>query len=438
MFSNAYATSATCTPSRFGLLTGKYPWRNERARVLSGEAPALIRPGTPTLATMFRDNGYSTAVVGKWHLGLGDGNIDWNGHIAPGPNDIGFDYSYIMAATNDRVPTVYVENGKIVGLDPDDPIEVNYLENFDGEPTGKDNPELLRVHPSHGHNSSIVNGISRIGFMRGGKNAHWRDEDMADIFLGKALEFIKQNKEKPFFLFYALHQPHVPRVPNERFAGSSGLGPRGDVIVEADWCIGEMLDFLEDNGLRENTLLIFSSDNGPVLDDGYHDDAVKLIGDHTPSGILRGGKYSIFDAGTHLPFIVSWPGTVKPGKSEALVSQVDLMASLSALTETVNQGPDSENVIEALLGRTKEGREYLVMEGSNGRVAVRTMDWAYIPPYEGPAMSNKWVNIELGYSSDPQLYRLSNDPSQEENVYTGNKEVADELAKYLDSLINKN
>ena len=437
-FTNAYATSATCTPSRFGLLTGKYPWRNERARILSGEAPALIKPGTPTLASMFGEKGYATAVVGKWHLGLGDGNIDWNGHIAPGPNDIGFDYSYIMAATNDRVPTVYVENGKIVGLDPNDPIEVNYRENFEGEPTGKDNPDMLRMHPSHGHNSSIVNGISRIGFMRGGKDALWRDEDMADIFLGKALNFIDSNKENPFFLFYTLHQPHVPRVPNERFAGSSGLGPRGDVIMEADWCIGEILDYLEKNGLRENTLLIFSSDNGPVLDDGYHDDAVNMIGDHTPAGILRGGKYSLFDAGTHLPFIVSWPGTVKNGESAALVSQVDLMASLSALMETVNRGPDSENILDALLGLSEDGRQYLVMEGSNGRVGVRSKDWALLPPYEGPAMTNKWVNIELGYSIEPQLYKLTDDPSQQENVYSDNIQIADELAKYLNGVKNKN
>lgn len=433
MLTNGYATSATCTPSRFGLLTGKYPWRNDKARILSGEAPALIRPGTPTLASLFKENGYATAVVGKWHLGLGSGNINWNKHISPGPNEIGFDYSYIMAATNDRVPTVYVENGNIVGLDPDDPIEVNYSKNFEGEPTGKENPELLKMHPSHGHNSSIVNGVSRIGFMKGGKDALWRDEDMADIFLEKAISYINENKNAPFFMFYALHQPHVPRVPHERFAGMSGLGPRGDVIVEADWCIGELINALEEFGLIENTFIIFSSDNGPVLDDGYHDEAVTSLGDHIPTGGLRGGKYSLFDAGTHVPFIVSWPSNIKPGTSEAIVSQVDLMASMASLLGVDNQAPDSENILDALTGKSENGREYVVTEGTNGKVALRKNNWVYIPPYKGAAIST-WVNIELGNSSEKQLYNISEDPYQQTNLAEDFPEIVEEMKNYLENI----
>ena len=278
-FTDGYASSATCSPSRYALLTGTYPWRNERAKILSGTAPLLIDTAQMTIPKMLQARGYSTGIVGKWHLGLGDGNVDWNDRISPGPNEIGFDYSYIMAATQDRVPTVYIENGYVVGSDPGDPILVNYQENFHGEPTGKDNPELLKMKWHHGHNNSIVNGIPRIGYMKGGEKAKWIDEEMADVFLAKAKEYILRNQDNPFFLYYALQQPHVPRTPHERFVGSSGMGPRGDVIVEADWCIGELVKTLEKQGLLENTLIILSSDNGPVLNDGYYDDAVEKLGE---------------------------------------------------------------------------------------------------------------------------------------------------------------
>lgn len=181
-FNSGYAASATCSPSRYALLTGVYPWRNEKAKILSGTAPLLIDTQQMTIPKMLKAKGYHTGIVGKWHLGLGDGHVDWNKQIAPGPNEVGFDYSYIMAATQDRVPTVYIENGLVSGLDPNDPIEVNYKENFPGEPTGKENPELLTMKWEHGHDNSIVNGISRIGFMKGGSSAKWVDEHMADTF----------------------------------------------------------------------------------------------------------------------------------------------------------------------------------------------------------------------------------------------------------------
>jgi len=152
----------------------------------------------------------------------------------------------------------------------------------------------------HGHNSSIVNGIPRIGYMKGGEKAKWVDEDMADNFLAKAQDYIKTHKQSPFFLYYAMQQPHVPRTPHSRFVGKSGMGPRGDVIVEADWNIGQLIQTLETEGILENTLIVFSSDNGPVLNDGYYDDAVEKLGNHKPSGNLRGGKYSLFEAGTRV------------------------------------------------------------------------------------------------------------------------------------------
>ena len=427
-FTCGYATSSTSTPSRYALMTGTYPWRNSDAKILPGDAPLIIGTDEETLPKMFRRAGYVTGAVGKWHLGLGSGVVDWNGHIAPGPREIGFDYSYIMAATNDRVPCVYVENNTVYGLDKSDPIGVSYDRNFEGEPTGKDNPELLKMHPSHGHDMTIVNGVSRIGFMRGGKSALWVDESMAEVFLERVFSFIDRQADKPFFLYYGLHQPHVPRLPNEKFAGQSGMGPRGDAILEADWCVGQLLDYLQNKGLMENTVIIFTSDNGPVVDDGYKDDAVEKLGDHKPLGPLRGGKYSLFDGGTRVPFVVQWAGSIAPGVSDAMVCQIDFYNSFAHLTgQPVDQQKDSRNLIDALLGKSNTGRENLVQE-AQGKLAYRQGDWAYIPSYSGPAI-NKNVNIELGNLPEEQLYNLGNDIGEAENTAQSNPEKLAEMKK---------
>lgn len=305
-FTNGYATSATSTPSRYALMTGMYPWKNENAKILPGDAPLIIDENQYTLPKMMKAAGYTTGAIGKWHLGMGKGTVNWNETITPGANEIGFDYSCLIAATNDRVPTVYVENGNVVSLEKDDPIQIDYDHPFENEPTAITHPELLKMEWSHGHNNAIVNGIPRIGYMKGGKNALWVDEDMADYFTDKVKNFITENKDKPFFLYFGLHQPHVPRTPNGRFVGSTTMGPRGDAIMEADWCVGELMAHLEQSGLLENTIVIFTSDNGPVLNDGYKDMAVEKLGNHDPKGGLRGGKYSLFDAGTHVPFFVYW------------------------------------------------------------------------------------------------------------------------------------
>lgn len=430
-FTNGYATSPTCTPSRYSLLSGTYPFRTKRAQVLPGNAPLLFQLGKQTLPSMLQKAGYKTGVVGKWHLGLGDENMDWNGKIAPGPLEIGFDYAYVMASTNDRVPSVYVENHKVVGLTEEDPIFVSYQKNFEGEPTGKEHPKLLKVHPSHGHDMSIHNGISRIGYMKGGKSALFIDEDMNDDFLRESISYVNKNKDNPFFLFYALHQPHVPRIPHPRFAGKSGLGPRGDVILEADWAVGKFLDELDKLGLSENTIVIFSSDNGPVLDDGYKDDAVEKIGKHKPSGGLRGGKYSLFDAGTHVPFMIRWKGTIKPGVSDALVSQMDFTASFAALTGQKNTTPDSENILDAFLGKSSKGRESIIL-GQNNIMSFRQGDWVLIPPHKGSKIVNKWVNIETGRDAIYQLYNLKTDRAQKHNLAKTNSGKLEELKAALE------
>lgn len=431
-FTNGYATSATCTPSRYALLTGQYPWRNADAKILPGTAPLLIDTAQMTIPKMLKAQGYHTGIVGKWHLGLGSGLVDWNRRISPGPNEVGFDYAFIMAATQDRTPTVFLENGRVFGLDPDDPLFVDYEKNFEGEPTGRDNPELCKMKWHHGHNNSIHNGIPRIGFQKGGKSALWVDEDMADDFLGKAQQYIQANKSKSFFLYYALQQPHVPRTPHPRFAGTSGMGPRGDVILEADWCVGELIKTLETEGLLENTLVIFSSDNGPVVNDGYFDDAVEKLGDHTPSGPLRGGKYSLFEAGTRVPFVAFWKGKIEPTVSDAIVSHVDLFSSLAKLAGSETRVPDSKDLLEILMGTSRQGREELVLEATS-RTAMRKGDWVMIPPYKGPAV-NKTVNIELGNSPEYQLYNLREDLGQQNNLAESEPEKLQEMIKAYEGI----
>ncbi len=434
-FTNGYATSATCTPSRYALLTGKYPWRNKNAKILPGTAPLIIDTAQATIPKMLKAKGYHTGIVGKWHLGLGSGNVNWNQRISPGPNEVGFDYSNILAATQDRVPTVYIKNGYVENLDPNDPIEVNYQQNFEGEPTGKENPEMLNMKWHHGHNNSIVNGIPRIGFMKGGESAKWTDIDMADYFLKDAQQYVKSHKNEPFFLYYALQQPHVPRTPHPRFVGSSGMGPRGDVIVEADWCIGEFIKTLESEGLLENTLIVFSSDNGPVLNDGYFDDAVEKIGKHKPAGVLRGGKYSLFEAGTRVPFFTYWKGHITPHVSDAMISQLDLFNSIASLVGSKEQTQDSKALLDVFLGKTDNGRKELVLEATT-RTALRHENWVMIPPYEGPQIA-KETQIELANDSIYQLFNLADDIAQKNNLAQSNPEKLQEMITRFEAIRGK-
>jgi arylsulfatase A-like enzyme len=430
-FTDAHSSAATCTPSRYSLLTGEYAFRMPGARVLPGDAPALIRPGRVTLPSMLKEHGYRTGAVGKWHLGLGDGSVDWNGEVKPGPLEIGFERSFIMPATGDRVPCVYLDNHRVAGLDPVDPIQVSYRGPLDDQPTGASHPHLLKMRPSHGHNMTIVNGISRIGYMKGGKAALWKDEEMADTFTRQGVSFIEQNRERPFFLYFCTHDIHVPRAPHARFASATPMGFRGNAIAELDWCVGRLVETLERHKLAENTLIIFSSDNGAVVDDGYQDQAVEKLGSHRPNGPLRGGKYSRFEGGTRIPFIVHWPARVKPGVSDALVSQVDLLASLAALTNgglPAGAAPDSENVLPALLGEKAAGRRLLVEQA--GSLALRQGKWKYIEPSEG-AKFNKQVNIELGADPEPQLYDLASDLGETRNLAAQQPSRVKEMAETL-------
>lgn len=433
-FINGHCTSATCTPSRYALMTGQYPWRIGAA-ILPGDAALIVPTDKITLPKIFKNAGYTTAIVGKWHLGLGTTvNKDWNKKISPGANEVGFDYSFIFPATADRVPTVFLENYDIIGLDALDPIAVDYSKKVGNEPTGKEHPELLKMKssPGQGHDNTIINGIGRIGYMAGGKTARWADEEVATTFLTKAVGFIEKNKKQPFFLYFCLTEPHVPRMPATMFKGKSGLGFRGDAILQIDWTIGQIMKQLKSSGIEKNTIIIFTSDNGPVLDDGYLDGAVTMLNGHTPAGVLRGGKYSAFEGGTRVPFILNWPARVKPQVSNALISQMDMLASFAGLLHQPiprGQATDSENILDALLGKSSKGRSIHVQQG--GALSVTKDGWKYIEPAKGAAIL-PLVNIESGNAKEPQLYNLKKDIGEKNNLAQQYPDKVKELATLLE------
>ncbi len=431
-FTAAHATSATCTPSRYGLLTGKYPWREKGHNILAGDAPMVIPPGSATLASVFQKAGYRTGVVGKWHLSLGTTAepVDWNGSIKAGPRQIGFDFCYIMAATGDRVPTVFVDNDRVANFELSDPIKVSYKAKVGDEPTGRERPDLLKFGADPQHSDTINHGVSRIGFMSGGKAARWKDEELGEHFTAKALEFIGQGKDKPFFLFFALHEPHVPRVPAPAYVGKTGLGPRGDVIAQLDDHVGAVIAKLEKSKLLENTIVIISSDNGPVLDDGYQDGAVEKNGVHTPSGPFSGGKYSKLEAGTRVPLIISWPGKIAPAVSAAATSQIDFLASFATLVGQPIPAGDSRNALDILLGKSDVGRDAIVEEGISGH-ALKVGDWKYIPPHRGAPVMKL---IRSGNRPQPQLYNLAEDPAETKNLAAQNPVKLEELSAMLNQI----
>lgn len=379
---DAHCSSSMCTPSRFAMLTGTYAFRQKGTGIARGNANLIVHPNSVTLPDLLKSAGYRTGVVGKWHLGLGQGKLDWNGEITPGPNQLGFDYHFLIPATGDRVPCVYVEQSRVVDLDPADPIQVDYDQRIDPNPSGAEQTGHLKQELTQGHDQTIVNGISRIGWMTGGQRARWIDEDMADVITHKALNFLDESHERPFFLFFSTQDVHVPRVPNSRFVGKSGLGPRGDAMLQLDWCVGAILDKLDALGLSDDTLVIFTSDNGPVLDDGYADQANELLGAHDPNSDLRGGKYSLFEGGTRVPLVLRWPGHVTAGStSDALVGQVDLARTLASLVGVeVPEAAcrDSRDQLPWWLGeQTSGGRPHLVHESD--KLALRVGKWKFVP-----------------------------------------------------------
>jgi arylsulfatase A-like enzyme len=308
---------------------------------------------------------------------------------------------------------------------------------------------------SEGHDGTIIDGVSRIGFMTGGKAARWKDEEIAATFTGKAVEFIEKNQHHPFLLYFTPSDIHVPRMPAAQFAGKEGCGVRCDVIDQLDWSVGRILDTLKRLHLDDNTLVLFTSDNGPVVNDGYDDGSDRKIGAHTPAGPFRGGKYTIFEGGTRMPFIVRWTGHIKAGVSDALVSQLDLVASFAALTaEKVPPGEaaDSVNVLPALLGRSRIGRDSLVEEAQV--LAIRVGNWKLIDrsqrpgahPRPGRAVRRAEASEDPNHTLKPgptyptaplELYDVAKDPHETTDVAARFPEVVHQLQAQLAGIRNQ-
>lgn len=430
-FAHAYGPAATCTPSRYALLTGEYAWRlpEQKTAILDGDAPLNITPGRPTLASVLRDAGYATGLVGKWHLGLGDGAhpIDFNSEIKPGPLEVGFDSAFFIPATVDRVPTVFIDGRRVAGLDPVDPIRVSYRSRVNPEPTGLERPDLLKIGAEPIHSNVIINGIGRIGSMAGGVKARWVDEDIADTLVRRSATFINAHKARPFFLLLGLHDPHAPRVPHPRFVGATKLGPRGDVIAELDWTVGEVLRTLEIAGVSGRTLVIITSDNGPVLYDGYHDRAEELNGTHRPAGGLRGWKYLPYEGGIRVPFIASWPGKIPTGVDNRMIGLNDMLATCATLAGhrlPAGAGRDSLDQSRVLLGQPGSPvRTEIVGQGISNTLSLRSGDWKFIPASPQQQVSG------MGAGADPNdrrwtasivredaLYNLAVDPAESDNL----------------------
>lgn len=439
-FTDGHCSAATCTPSRYSLMTGVHGFR-DGINILPPNAPLTISTEVLTLPKLFQKAGYSTAVIGKWHLGIGakDTSTDWNGIVKPGPLEVGFVTSFLLPSTNDRVPCVYLDGHKVVGLDPKDPIyvsrklvDVQNKKNTSYPDGMTDRAAMTYYQSTRGHNNSVINGIGRIGYMSGGKSALWNDETMTDEFIKKTKKYISENKDQPFFLYYAAQDIHVPRTPHPRFKGSTKLGYRGDAMVQFDWATGEILKALEESGIADNTIVVFSSDNGPTYDDGYDDGTTIEASNgendrgHDASGMYRGGKYQIYEGGTRVPLIVRWPKRIKPMVSNAMVSQIDFLASFADLLGQeipTNEARDSRNTLAAFMGEDLTGLSYMIEE-TRTRHALRSGDWKYII---GPKKKQK--------DTGPELYNLKTDPGEQNNLAHLNKDVAEKMDKQLQDLI---
>ena len=451
-FTDAHSPASTCTPTRRALLTGAYSWRQPQgSSIMPGDGALSITPGSMTVPSMLKQAGYTTGIVGKWHLGLGnEGGPDWNDGIKPGPLEVGFDDAFFFPATGDRVPCVFIENHHVVGLNPADPIAISYLKKIGNEPTGRENPELLKLKATHDHDNTIVNGVGRIGWMTGGRMARWKDEEIADTFRQKAVEFIERRKDKPFFLCFATHNIHVPRVPHPRHHGKSQCGTRGDAIVELDVAVGEVLATLERLKLADNTLVVFTSDNGGVMDDGYED-----VGnfDHPCNGALRGYKGSLFEGGHRVPFIAHWPGRIKAGgECGELIAHLDMLATFAALTGqtlAAEAAPDSFNILPALLGlpHDKPGRENFVAHigGTKGPFAIRQGQWKLIQAggaresYKDAGKTAKAGKSAKGRGAIPPfLVNLADDLSETKNLAAENPDKVKELNALFEKLRDAN
>ncbi len=412
-FTDEHSAASMCTPTRFSLLTGDYCWRHDvrglNRGVAAGDDPLLIKPSTVTLPSILKRAGYRTGVVGKWHLGFGETAPDYNAELKPGPLEVGFDEFFGYPATNDRVPPVYVRDHRVVGLDPADPITVTYK-----RPGGA----VTR--------GSVIAGVERIGWMTGGKAAVWKDDEVGGVLLANALAFVERHQKEPFFLYFAPHAVHPPTVPSEKFRGKSGLSPRADMLCELDAGVGQILDALDRLKLAGNTLLIFTSDNGAFVQDEKG---------HRPNGPWHGEKEQYFEGGHRVPFLVRWPGHVKPGVSDALIGLTDLPATAAAIVSQklpATAAPDSVSLLPLFLGETPGSpHEAIVVMSSKGALALRKGPWKYMSKAVGLPVKGKKKEAFL---AEPGLYNLVEDPGEQNNLAKQNPEMVKQLAALLEAI----
>ncbi len=407
-FTDAHSPSSVCTPTRYSVLTGRYTWRSRlKEGVFGGYNKPLIEEDRPTVASFLKEHGYSTACIGKWHLGLDwqtkdgtqpppDGdyeqlNIDFSKPITHGPNSLGFDYFFGTAGcTTDDPPMCFIENNRTVGIPDQFAIE---------DPANEDR-DLLTVEG-------------------------WRHEDADFEFMNKAISFIDKETKRgnPFFIYLPLSLPHIPWFPHEDFKGKSGAGPRGDQVLMTDYIVGKINDKIESLGIAENTLVVFTSDNGPR----------EGVNGHQSAGNFRGLKGSIWEGGHRVPFIAKWQGKIEAGtESDQLLVLTDLTATCAAILDKEypkDKCEDTYNMLPALLGKDSETqiRDNAVHHSGSGVFAIRMGDWKLIPKIEKGDYDLGQFEGGIGH-----LYNLKVDPTESNNLYDQKPEIVSKMMKELE------
>jgi arylsulfatase A len=414
-FTNAYAPGSVCSPTRYGLMTGRYYWRTsvKDGEVLGGNAPLHIEPGRITLASLCKSQGYNTAAFGKWHLGMGTEprRSDWSTSLAPGPEAIGFEYFFGMGSNPWSGPHSFIENGKVLGAIPGMPI--------------------------------VVSG-NREGATTAGIKQAWKEEEIMKTLTERVVGWIeKQAADKPFFVYYAPNAIHRPISPNPRFSGSP-YGPYGDFIHELDWSVGEILRVLDRQKLADNTLVIFTSDNGGVAVDAPDAIGVAKKAGLKVNGPLRGGKHDEWEGGFREPFLVRWLGKVPAGTvSEQVICHTDVLATLASILKSPLPAAGAEDSFDALRAFTEETpgrpvRDHVIMQSAHVTYAIRQGDWKLVERKNGPPISSraeqkaaKKGKAKKAATGEDELFNLKDDPSETNNVIAQYPEIASKLKRLL-------